>query len=124
MHISSMAKKAKANWAKAPEEHDYPAAESYLSLIFDQRTAAAFVKKLTPAPIVEFKAKDIFRASGLPLLGPDNFHVQADRKKMATGKALSPVLLVRQPKLGRDYRRWISPGLCGVFGGRGRVDPV
>ena len=56
-----------------------------------------------PAPTMEFKAKDIFRASGLPLLGPNNFHVRADRKKMATGQELSPVLLVRQSKLGRVF---------------------
>ena len=35
-----MSKNIKIQWLSAPEEHDYPAAESYLSLIYDKRAAA------------------------------------------------------------------------------------
>lgn len=40
------------------------------------------------------KAKDILRASRLPLLGKDNVHDAADLDKAAHGERLSPVLLV------------------------------
>ena len=41
------------------------------------------------------KAKDLLRASRLPVLPPDNLHVARDLKKVRDGKGLSPVLLVR-----------------------------
>ena len=102
-------------WLKEPEEQDYPAALSYLSLLYADRTAAACVQKLRRAPKREFKAKDIFRASGLPLLDASNSHVQKDRKRIQSGQALSPLLLVRDPVHGRviiadGYHR-----LCAVY---------
>ena len=65
-----MAKKDKLeiHWLTKPQEHDYPSACSYLSLIYDEKTSAAFVAELKKAAIVEFKAKDIFRASNLSQL--------------------------------------------------------
>ena len=41
------------------------------------------------------KAKDLLRASRLPVLPPENVHVARDLKKVNQGKGLSPVLLVR-----------------------------
>lgn len=40
-----MAKKDKLeiHWLTKPQEHDYPSACSYLSLIYDEKTSAAFV---------------------------------------------------------------------------------
>ena len=90
-----MSKKVQIAWRSEPEEHDYPAAESYLSLIYEKRTAARLVAELRRAPITEFKAKDIFRASGLSLLGISNSHVEKDRNKILAGRKLSPLLLVR-----------------------------
>ena len=97
MHYTEdgMGKKARIGWLGAPEEHDYPAAESYLSLIYEKRAAARLVAKLRRAPAAQFKAKDIFRASGLSLLGVSNFHVAKDRRKIRAGRKLSPLLLVR-----------------------------
>ena len=65
--------------------------------------------------MVQFKAKDIFRASQLSLLGVSNSHVEKDRKKIRAGTPLSPILLVRNPALGRvvvadGYHR-----LCAVY---------
>ena len=102
-------------WLPAPEEHDYPAAASYLALVYDEKTAADYVKKLRSAPLTSFKAKDIFRASGLSLLGISNSHVDKDRKKIKDGKKLSPLLLVRDPQHGKvivadGYHR-----LCSVY---------
>ena len=88
-------------WLSEPEAHDYPAAASYLTLLHDDATVATLVKKLQAAPVSQFKAKDIFRASGLPLLGATNSHVEKDRQKISDSNKLSPILLVRDPAVGR-----------------------
>src|SRR5438445_6622593 len=90
-----MAKNVDIKWLPEPEEHDYPAALSFLSLIYDEKNAATIVAQLRKAPVSAFKAKDVFRASGLSLLGISNSHVEKDRKKILDGKKLSPLLLVR-----------------------------
>ena len=88
-------KKPKNRWLRESEKHDYPAAKSYLSLIYEEKTAALYVAELEKASMTSFKAKDIFRASRLPLLGANNSHVRKNQKKLAAGKKLSPLLLVR-----------------------------
>lgn len=103
-------------WLASVEEHDYPAAESYLRLIYSAKRAAKMVLQLRAATLVEFKAKDIFRASAMSLLGVSNLHVEKDRKKIAAGKRLSPLLLVRDDANGKvviadGYHR-----LCAVYG--------
>jgi disulfide oxidoreductase YuzD len=110
-----MANAALIQWLAAPEEHDYPAAQSYLTLTFDDATARRYVQQLRKAKVREFKSKDIFRASGLSLLGVSNSHVQKDIKKIRAGKALSPLLLVRLSSNGKvivadGYHR-----LCAVY---------
>jgi hypothetical protein len=82
-------------WKSEPEQHDYPAAESYLSLVLSPRQARAVVEALRVAPIEYRKAKDILRASRLERLGGDNPHVHHDLGKIHDGTALSPILLVR-----------------------------
>lgn len=103
-------------WLDAPEEHDYPAAASYLELTMAPKKVAKIVTNLRQAKICHFKAKDIFRASQLSLLGVSNSHVEKDRKKIQKGLSLSPLLLVRAPELGKvivadGYHR-----LCAVYG--------
>jgi hypothetical protein len=110
-----MSKQSKNNWLSKPEKHDYPAALSYLSLIYDEKTAARYAKALAKAPMTAFKAKDIFRASRLPLLGITNSHVRKNQKKIAAGKKLSPLLLIRDPRNGKlviadGYHR-----MCAVY---------
>ena len=95
-----MPKKYRIRWSREPEDHDYPAALSYLSLIYDEK-AAALVNKLKRAAVAEFKAKDIFRASGLSLLGVSNSHVKVVQKKINSGSGLSPLLLVRDSTNGK-----------------------
>jgi len=107
---------AEIKWLLKIEEHDYPAAESYLLLIYEPEKVNKLSKKLKKFPLVQFKAKDIFRASGLSLLGISNSHVEKDRKKILTGKALSPLLLVRDERNGKviiadGYHR-----LCAIYG--------
>ncbi|MGH3550252.1 MAG: hypothetical protein ACRDQU_19485 [Pseudonocardiaceae bacterium] len=85
----------KVTWKAEPDPHDYPAAASYLSLITTTSQVDDLVEQLKAAPLSHYKAKDILRASGLPLLVQDNPHVAADLTKAKNGKALSPVLLIR-----------------------------
>jgi len=96
-----MPKKVEIKWLNEPEQHDYPAALSYLSLLYDEQTATPHVNKLKRAPIAEFKAKDVFRASGLSLLGISNAHVEKDRQKIQAGQGLSPLLLLRDSAHGK-----------------------
>jgi hypothetical protein len=110
-----MSRIVKIKWLGVPENQDYQAALSYLCLIYKESTAKAFAAKLKRAPISEFKAKDIFRASGLSLLGISNAHVEKDRRKIHSGQALSPLLLVRDSDHGKviiadGYHR-----LCAVY---------
>ena len=89
------AKATKETWKQAPDDHDYPAAEDYLSLVMAPRGAKRVVRRLRTAPLVTRKAKDLLRASRLPALPPENYHVARDLQKVKAGKQLSPVLLVR-----------------------------
>jgi disulfide oxidoreductase YuzD len=102
-------------WLDAPEDHDYPAAASYLAIIYHPSQVTDLVNKLKAAEMSEFKAKDIFRASGLSLLGVSNSHVDKDREKITSGKTISPLLLVRDTANGKvviadGYHR-----LCSVY---------
>jgi hypothetical protein len=85
----------KVTWKTEPDAHDYPAASSYLSLIAPSDQVNDLVERLKVAPLEHYKAKDMLRASGLPLLAPDNPHVAADLAKVKKKSALSPVLLIR-----------------------------
>lgn len=81
-------------WLDEPEHHDFAAALDYLSLVLEPDRAAKLVDRLRSAETVNRKAKDILRASGLPLLPETNPHVAADLAK----DRLSPILLVRDAK--------------------------
>ena len=60
-----------------------------------QASAQELADRLRTAALLHRKAKDLLRASGLPLLGPDNVHVAKDLDKVREGRRLSPVLVVR-----------------------------
>jgi hypothetical protein len=83
------------HWQEEPEEHDFPAAADYLSLTASADEVAEAVEALRSAQTIHGKAKDLLRASRLGLLPADNVHVKKDLDKVAAGKRLSPVLLVR-----------------------------
>ena len=102
-------------WLSEPEKQDYPSAFSYLSLIFDETNANLFVDKLKKTTVVFYKAKDLFRASSLSLLGIGNKHIKKDIKKIKNDVSLSPLLLVRNSANGKviiadGYHR-----LCAVY---------
>ena len=110
-----MSKTVEIKWSSEAEEHDYPAALSYLSLLYDEQTATSRVSDMKRASVSRFKAKDIFRASGLSLLGVSNAHVARDQQKIKSGRELSPLLLLRDPAnrkliIADGYHR-----LCAVY---------
>lgn len=82
-------------WKSQPQEHDYPAAAAYLSLVAPKHHVDFLVEQLREAPTARGKAKDLLRASGLPLLGRDNPHVARDLQKINQGIGLSPLLAIR-----------------------------
>jgi hypothetical protein len=90
------------HWSEVPQEHDYPAAASYLALVCEPTEVRRLVAALKQAPSVRHQAKDLLRAAGLALLPLDNVHVASDLAKIDRGEALSPVLLVRG-----DFRRGV-----------------
>ena len=83
------------HWKSEPDDHDFPAAKSYLSLVIDEGAASSLADLLRSAPTLIYKAKDLLRASGLELLSKDNAHVGSDLEKVRQGEKLSPVLLIR-----------------------------
>lgn len=107
--------KQEIKWLDVPEDHDYPAAVSYLSLIYENKVAETFADQLRSIGITNYKAKDLFRASNLSLLGISNYHVRKDTRKIKTGISVSPLLLVRDKANGNviiadGYHR-----LCAVY---------
>jgi hypothetical protein len=110
-----MIKRVQITWLAKPADRDYAAAMSYLSLLYGKKTTVRIIVKLRKAPMTAFKAKDIFRASALPLLGIDNSHVLKDKKKILSKENLSPILLVRDSQNGKviiadGYHR-----MCAVY---------
>lgn len=100
-------------WKNEPDEHDFPAAEDYLSLHFEPSVAKKVSVNLKKAKTQKRKAKDILRASGLNLLPPTNKHVAHNIDKVKAGEKLSPILLVRNyPHLivADGYHR-----LCAIY---------
>ncbi len=92
---ASSDKSSGVRWLSAPEDHDFPAAAAYLALIATPAVVDTLVTALRAGDVTHQKAKDILRASRLPLLDTTNVHVRSDLAKVSAGKPLSPVLLVR-----------------------------
>jgi len=101
--------KPREHWKPEPEAHDFPAAADYLELLLPPREVQRLVTALKRARTVVKKAKDLSRASGLPLLGIDNTHVAKDLDKVKKGQLLSPVLLVRG-RLGNGVPLTVADG--------------
>src|ERR1019366_8352495 len=101
------------HWKDQPEDKDFPAARTYLSLLLEGPQAEKLAKALEQTSGLEhFMAKDILRASGLPLLPADDKEVAKDLAKVESGTKLSPVLLVRGTPL------WVADGyhrICASY---------
>ncbi len=88
-------------WSKEVADHDYAAAEAYLSLKLDDDVVHKSVKRLRDAPLTKRRANDILRASGLTAAPLDDPGVMKDLIKVIEGKHLSPVLVI-SGKAGAD----------------------
>jgi hypothetical protein len=82
------------NWLDDVADHDYAAAEAYLSLKLDPDAADKVVKRLRKATLTRRRANDILRAAGLIAAPLDDPGVMKDLIKIIEGKRLSPVLLI------------------------------
>ena len=87
--------KEKLAWKKQPESEDYAGALKFLMLIYPEPKARQFLARFRKAKAVEHAAKDLLRASKLPLLPREEPHVEEDLTRVRKGKALAPVLLIR-----------------------------
>jgi hypothetical protein len=82
-------------WLDEPEEKDYQAAESFLSMVLAPSSLSEVIAALHAAPHGRWAAKDILRAAGLPPLRPkESAEVAEKLKKLKGGIPISPILLV------------------------------
>jgi hypothetical protein len=104
---------ASEHWKDEPEAQDFPAAESYLSLLVGHTVAGTLVDALRKQQTLDhFAAKDLLRASGLSLLATDDSEVAKDLFKVKAGDKLSPVLLISGQPL------WVADGyhrICASY---------
>jgi hypothetical protein len=83
-------------WLKDVADHDYAAAEAFLSLMLDSAATAETVEKMRKASVTTRRANDILRATGLDPAPMDDPGVMKDLIKVIEGKQLSPVLVMNQ----------------------------
>ena len=82
---------ASEHWKDEPEEQDFTAARTYLSLLLSPAQSKKLAKALERSSGLEhFMAKDILRASRLPLLPADNHEVAKDLGKVRRGPSSRP----------------------------------
>jgi len=84
----------KIKWLDDVADHDYAAAEAYLSLKLDEDSVRKAVKRLRNAPLAMRRANDVLRAAGLTAAPLDDPGVMKDLVKVIEGRHLSPVLVV------------------------------
>ncbi|MFK0229884.1 EF-hand domain-containing protein [Streptomyces sp. NPDC090303] len=99
-------------WQLKSDTTDFLSAADYLDLVMTREQVQQVDLLLRQANPVTKKAKDIMRASGLPLLPESNVHVKGDIKSFLGGKKFAPVLLVRgRPLIVADgYHR-----ICAAY---------
>ena len=101
---SSRSATASEHWQDKPEAQDYPAAENYLSLLVGRPVAHKLAKALRKETVLEhFAAKDILRASGLPLLAARN-HAAGESPQGAVTREPSAGALPGPPRSGDSAR--------------------
>jgi hypothetical protein len=81
-------------WRKDVADHDYAAAEAYLSLKLPPATVDKAVTRLRKAKLSTRRANDILRAAGLSPAPLDDPGVLKDLVRVIEGKELSPVLVL------------------------------
>ena len=96
------------NWAAEVADHDYAAAEAYLSIKLAEDKVAKIITRLRDAPLTTRRANDILRAAGVTAAPLDDPGVIKELIKVVEGKQLSPLLVVsgkRQADIADGYHR-------------------
>jgi hypothetical protein len=91
----------KIEWLDEVADHDYKAAEAYLSIKLDKEAVDELVGRLRKAPLTTRRANDILRAAGVAAAPLEDPGVIKDLVKVIERKRLSPVLVIRD-KAGAD----------------------
>jgi hypothetical protein len=94
---------------KKPSKEDLEAAFNYLCLQLPTPMASKAVNQAKHIRAIQRVAKDVLRASRLPLPLADERHVAADWKRIRKRKALSPVILI-QGDLSKEHSAIIATG--------------
>jgi hypothetical protein len=90
-----MASPTTIRWLDDPEDKDYTAAESYLSMLVSPSSLPDLIMRLRGAPMGHWAAKDILRAAGLPALNPkESAEVTEKLEKIKHSTPISPILVV------------------------------
>jgi hypothetical protein len=104
-------------WKKKPEAEDYHGALAFLSLICSDIEAKKLVHALRKSRTIKHAAKDLLRASALPLLPRDEPHVDDDLRRIHKGKPLAPILLV-QGEMTKGVALTVADGyhrICAIW---------
>jgi hypothetical protein len=108
----------KIHWLAEPEQKDFDAARSYLSLLVPGDQLDGLIERLRGAPNGNWRAKDILRATRLPLLHAAQSSEVAEKvAKVKAREALSPILIVvLRPdvvaQIADGYHRTCAAYLC------------
>ena len=108
----------KVRWLDEPQEKDYAAARSYLSLLVADGELDGLIDRLRTATSGSWRAKDILRAARLPLLAAsDSVEVAEKIAKVRAREPLSPILIVvLRPdvvvQIADGYHRTCAAYLC------------
>ncbi len=90
-----MSDKPRIRWLDQPEEKDYLAAHSFLSMVLAPEQLERTIAALHTAPLGRWAAKDMLRAAGLPpLRAKESTEVAEKLEKVKDAVPISPVLLV------------------------------
>jgi hypothetical protein len=88
-------------WKAEVADHDYAAAQAYLSLKLGEEAVAKAVQRLQKASLTTRRANDILRAAGLAAAPLDDPGVMKDLINAIEGNELSPILVL-SGKRGSD----------------------
>ena len=108
----------KVRWLAEPEQKDFDAARSYLSLLVPGDQLDGLIERLRGAANGNWRAKDILRATQLPLLQVAQSSEVAEKvAKVKAKEALSPILIVvLRPdvvaQIADGYHRTCAAYLC------------
>ena len=97
-------------WASRQQAEDCDHAAEYLALLLPARAAKALGTAFRCASVDTHLAKNIVRAARVTPLPRTNKKVKEDLRKIARGKALPPILLVRGDA-ARDLPLIVADGM-------------